>query len=381
MRYSQTCPVIFGEGAVNDLGSEAGKLGISKAVVITDEIISKGEGYKACIKSLKDAGIGVVEFTGCLADPPSDVVHEAAKIAKGASVNGVIGIGGGSCLDTAKGMNVLFNNPEPITQYFGKPPATPGYPLICVPTAGGTGSEVTGFGVLTNSQTGVKGPAVFSPASLAVLDPVLTVSAPPSITATTGMDAFSHAAEAMTSMAENPMSDLLAFEAIRLIAKSLPAAFDDGSDMQARTDLLLASNFAGIAFNDSMIHIGHAIAHSAGVQLHYPHGLGCALAMPVTMKYSAISKPDKVKAIGQAMGLSFDQNETPDQIGDKVSEACISLMKRVKIPSFKERGESRDDILGLIDLVMTDVGFVFLPSPLTREEVLDILGALYDDYQ
>lgn len=381
VRYSQTCPVIFGEGSVNELGNEAKGLGITKVIVITDEFIIKGDGYKTCIKSLKDAGIEVVEFTKCVADPPSDVVHEASRIAKEAKVNGVIGIGGGSSLDTAKGVNLLFNNPEPVTQYFGAPPQIPGFPLICVPTAAGTGSEVTIFGVLTNSQTGAKGPAVFSPASLAILDPVMTITAPPSVTASTGMDAFTHAAESMTSRTENPKADLLAFEAIRLIIKSLPKAFDDGSDIAARSDVLLASNFAGLAFNDAMVQFGHAIAHSMGVQFHTAHGVCCALAIPEAMKYSAKVKPNKVKMIGEAMGLCFGDSDSPGQIGDKVADACISLMKRVKIPSFKDLGISRDDLLGIVDLVMNDVGFLFIPAPISKEEVLGYLGSAYDNYQ
>ena len=380
MRYSQVCPVILGEGIVKELGSEAKKLGITKAFVVTDEIIAKGDGYKTCMSSLKDAGIETVEFTKCLPDPPSDVVHEASRIAKEAKVNGVVGIGGGSALDTAKGVNILFNNPEPVTQYFGAPPQKPGYPLICIPTAAGTGSEVTIPGVLTNSQTGAKGPAVFSPATLGILDPTMTITAPPSITATTGMDAFAHAAESMVTIAENPKSDLLACEAIKRITRSLPKAFDNGSDMDARTDMLIASNFAGIAFNDGMVQLAHAIGHSVGAKFHIPHGIGCALGIPVTMTYSATVKPDKVKMIGEAMGLSFGVDEGGEQIGGKVSAACANLMKRVKIPSFKELGYSRDDLLGIVDLVMSDVAFNFMPSSVSKEEVLAYLGSAYDDY-
>ena len=379
-RYTQTCPVIFGEGAAKEAGNEAKALGITKAIIITDEIISKTDGYKTCIGSLTEAGIEAVEFTKCILDPPSDIVHDASRMAKNAGVNGVIGIGGGSAMDTAKGVNVLFNNPEPVTQYFGAPPKFPGYPLICIPTTAGTGSEVTVIGVLTNSQTGQKGPAVFSRAALAILDPVMTVTAPPKVTAETGMDAFSHAAECMSTKKENPRSDLLALEAIRLITKSLPRAFDDGSDIKARADMLIASNFAGIAFNDANVLLGHAIAHSAGTRFSLPHGLCCALALPEAMKYSAKIRPEKIKMVGEAMGLSFVGNESPEEIGGKVADACIKLLKRVKIPSFKEMGIQRDDLLGTADLVMSDICFTYMPVPISREEVLGYLGAVYDNY-
>ncbi|MCL2336374.1 MAG: iron-containing alcohol dehydrogenase [Firmicutes bacterium] len=381
VRYSQVCPVIFGEGTSNELGNEAKNLGISKAIVVTDEFIIKGVGYQTCIKSLQEAGVGVVEYTQCQADAPSDVVHEAAKMAQEAQVNGVIGIGGGSSLDTAKGVNMLFNNPGPITQYFGQPPQKPGYPLICVPTTAGTGSEVTVFGVLKNSQTGEKGPAVFSPGSLALLDPLMTATAPPNVTAFTGMDAFTHAAESMTSKTENPKADLLALEAISLITRALPKAFANGNDLAARADMLLASNLAGIAFNDAMVNLGHAIAHSVGVRFHLPHGTGCALAIPVAMQYGAKVKPHKVKLIGQSMGLQLGESDSPEQIGNAVAAACRELMKKVQIPSFKELGVSRDDLLGIVDLVMSDIGFVFIPEPIAKEEVLSILGTAYDSYQ
>ena len=381
VRYSQTCPVVFGEGVVNDLGNQAKGLGISKVIVLTDEFIVKTDGYKTCIKSLKDAGVGVVEFTECIADSPSDVVHAASRLAKTEKVDGIVGIGGGSVLDTAKGVNLLFNNPEPVTDYFGAPPQKPGYPYICVPTTAGTGSEVTVFGVLMNSQTGAKGPAVFSPASLAILDPVMTVTAPPSITAATGMDAFAHAAEAMTSKTENPKADVLALDAIKRIAQSLPKAVANGNDMAARADLLLASNFAGIAFGDAMVQFGHAIAHSAGAKFHLAHGVCCALAVPTAMKYSAKVKPNKVKLIGEAIGLSFDAGDSPDVIGDKVADGIWKLLKTVQVPSFKELGVPRDEFLGLVDMVMSDIGFVFIPEAISKEDVLSYLEMTYDKYQ
>ena len=381
VKYTQVCPVIFGEGAVKDLGNQAKALGISKVIVLTDEPITKGDGYKACIQSLREADIGVVEFTQCIADSPTDVVVTASKLAKDEKVDGVVGIGGGSVLDTAKGVNLLFNNPGPITDYFGVPDLKPGYPYICIPTTAGTGSEVTAFGVLKNSQTGAKGPAVFSVAALAILDPVMTVTMPPSVTAATGMDAFAHAAEAMTSKTENQRADLLAFEAIKLIAKSLPKAVANGSDLAARADLLFASNLAGIAFNDAMIHFGHAIAHSAGVKFGLAHGLGCALGLPVTMEYAAKAKPNKVKLIGEAIGLSFGAGDSPEVIGNKVSDGIKSLLKTVKVPSFKDTGIARDDFLGMLDLVMSDVGFWFLPEPISEEDALRYLEIAYDGYQ
>ena len=332
VRFSPTCPVFFGEGVVNDLGNQVIGLGVSKVVVLTDEIIVKTDGYKLCIKSLKDVGIGVVEFTECIADSPSDVVHAASDLAKAEKVDGVVGIGGGSVLDTAKGVNLLFNNPAPVTDYFGVPAKKPGYPLICIPTTAGTGSEVTSVGVITNSQTGAKGPGVFSPVSLAILDPIMTVTLPPSITAATGMDAFSHAAEAMTSSIENPKADLLALDAIKRIAQSLPKAVENGNDMSARADLLLASNFGGLALSNALIQLGHAIAHSAGAKFHLSHGVCCALAIPVVMKYSAKVKTDKVKLIGEAIGLSFGADDNHDIIGDKVADGLWKLLKSVRIP-------------------------------------------------
>ena len=381
VKYTQACPVIFGEGAVKDLGNQAKDLGISKAIVLTDEPITKGDGYKTCIQSLKEADIGVVEFTQCAADSPTDVVVTASELAKKEKVDGVIGIGGGSVLDTAKGVNLLFNNPGSIVDYFGVPGLNPGYPLICIPTTAGTGSEVTLFGVLKNSQTGAKGPAVFSAATLAILDPMMTLTVPPPTTAATGMDAFAHAAEAMTSKTENPKADVLALEAIKLIAKSLPKAVADGGDMAARTDLLLASNFAGIAFGDAMIHLGHAIAHSAGVKFGLAHGLGCALGLPVAMEYAAKVKPNKVKLIGEAIGLSFGAGDSPEVIGNKVSEGIKNMLKTVKVPSLKDVGIARDDFLGMIELVMSDVGFWFLPEPISEEDALRYLEIAYDGYQ
>ena len=381
MRYGQFCPVIFGEGAINELGEEAKKLGMTKVVVVTDAIIAGTDGYKTCVNSLKNAGVDFVEFTGCLPDPPSDVVQEASRFAISSNVNGVIGIGGGSTLDTAKGVNLLFNNPEPITQYFGMGPQKPGYPLICIPTTAGTGSEVTPIGVITNTQTGDKGPGIFSFASLAIADPEMTLTAPPYVTATTGMDALSHAAEAMTSNCSNPKSDLLAIEAIKRITAALPKAFDDGTDIQARSDLLFGSNLAGIAFSDARLQLGHSMAAAVGMKFHLAHGLGCALSLQQAMKFAAKVIPERVKMVGEAMGISFTGDESPEQIGCIVSDECGALMKRVKIPSYKELGISRDDLLEAVDFAMNDACFSSIPAPLSRDEVIEYLGASYDDYQ
>ncbi len=185
-----------------------------------------------------------------------------------------------------------------------------------VVTTAGTGSESTGIGVVTDTENDIKN-SVIGVATLGILDPETTVTVPPETTAYTGMDAFAHAAEAITAKAPNPKSELLASDAIKRIVKYLPIAMEDGNNIEARGNLLLASNFAGIAFNDALVHLGHAIAHSIGAKFHLTHGAVCALALPEVMKYAAQVDASKVKIVGESMGITFNGEESSEQIGGK----------------------------------------------------------------
>ncbi|MBM7542324.1 iron-containing alcohol dehydrogenase [Amphibacillus cookii] len=378
-KYTQLCPIIFGNGSIQLVGEEAKNLGCKKVMLVSDETVSKLAGNTACKKSLFDSGIEVVSFNQVVPDPSDYIVNQGGELAKTEQIDGIVALGGGSVMDVGKAINVLVNNPLPINQYLGNPVYKPGVPLILIPTTAGTGSESTIMGVITDTVHNVKN-AVLCPATLGILDPEVTVSMPPSITAYTGMDAFAQAAEAITTKDPNPKSDLLAFEAIKKVTTYLPIAVSNGENMKAREELLLASNFAGIAFNDALVHLGHAISHTVGAAFHKTHGVICALAIPEVLKYSAKVRPDKVQLIGEAMGLSFKGTEGDDEIGEIVAGAIRELIKNIGIPSIKDLGISKDELVTLARKVTEDACFQYVPREPSKEELTGILETIYECY-
>jgi alcohol dehydrogenase class IV len=379
-RYAQTCPIIYGVGTIGVLGEEVKKLGCTKVMVVSDENVSKLKIYAKGKQSLLDAGLKIIEFTKVIPDPPDYIINEGGDIARAEKVDGIVAIGGGSPMDAAKGINVLVNNPGKVNQYFGNPFYTPGVPVIMVVTTAGTGSESTSVGVITDTVNNVKNSVIVN-ATLGILDPEATLDVPPEMTAATGMDAFAHAAEAITAKIPNPKSEALSVDAIKKIMANLPAAMADGTNIKARGNLLVASNFAGIAFNDALVHLGHAIAHSVGAKYHITHGIACALALPEVMNYAAAIDGEKVKIVGEAMGISFSGRESAGEIGEMVAQAIRDFIKKVRIKSVKALGISRNDLIAVTPMIFQDACYHFVPKELPKEEVDAILGNIYDNYQ
>jgi alcohol dehydrogenase class IV len=378
-RYGQVTPIVFGEGTIRQLGEETKKFGCSKVLLISDAGVVKTQAYELGKASLLEAGIQVVEFTKVLPDPPDYIVNEGGALAREKKVDGLVAIGGGSPIDAAKAINILVHNDPPISLYYGNPFYQPGLPLIVVPTTSGTGSEVTMVGVLTDTINDVK-TSVIGKADLGILDPLITISVPPSVTISTGMDAFAHACESITTKDPNPKSQLLAVDAIRRVCAYLERAVENGADVEARSQLMLASNFAGIAFNDALVHMGHAIAHSVGARFHIVHGNICAVALPEVMIYAAQVVPDRVRVVGEAIGLTFAPEATPETIGEETASWIRGYLSRLGVASLQKAGLSRDQLLSVADMVLTDPTYDFVPKVLTKEEVEVLLGKIYDHY-
>ena len=377
MRYSQSNPILYGPGEIKSLGPEAKAMGCTKVLLISGPTAPKRDAYKAGLKSLRDSGIDVVEFNEIPGDPPDYIIDKGGELAVRENVDGIVAIGGGSPMDAAKGINILLKNPPPINNYFGKS-FTPYVPIILVPTTAGTASEVNAICVVTDTKQHLKR-SVRCSATLGILDPELTLSMPPSTTATTAMDAFSHAAESITSKNWNPKSELLATKALSLIVANCRKAMDNPDDIEARSNLLLAANYAGIAFSSSMLHLGHGIAHSLGAKLHVVHGIGCALQIPEVMQFMANVKPDKVRVVGEAIGVQFDGTETPEQIGDMVAKAIRAFNRSVEIPSLASLGFSREEAVSCAELVPDDPVMNFIPVKITVPEIEKVIRAMYDN--
>lgn len=374
--------VIFGVHASDQVGENTKALGCTKVLCIYDKGVKDAGIVDPVVGNLEDAGLEVVQYGGVLPDPPDTMVNECGDLGRNEKVDGVVGVGGGSALDTAKAVNVMLGNPGRIVDYYfvpGRPDHRAGKPLVLIPTTSGTGSEITYVAVITNSSTnrkgGVKGAA--TRASLAIVDPLLTLGMPPELTAATGMDAFSHAIEAYTSAAHNMISDLLADKAIELVAQNLPEAVSNGNDVEVRTKMSFASLIAGMSFSDATPHFGHAFGHTLGNLHHIPHGVGCAIAQPVVVQIAAEVMPEKVRRIGELMGLNLERSLDSVGLAREVSRRIVDFGRRIGIPILRELNIKERDLPIIAEMMISDVCFQFVPVPLETDKVLELVKKIY----
>jgi alcohol dehydrogenase class IV len=382
--FEQLAPLLFGAGTINRLGERLRDFGCKKVICIYDGgVKAAGIGAKA-EATLKAAGIEYAVFDRVTSDPPAKMIDECADMARAERVDGVVGVGGGSSLDTAKAVAVLLENPSPVAQYLlpGKPPRMFRIktPLVLVPTTAGTGSEMTQISVISDTDRNLK-QAIFVRSSLAVVDPELTLSVPPAVTAYTGLDALAHAVESATGKTRNPHSEAYCLAAISLIAKNILVAYEDGSNLEARTNLALAANLAGIAFSNADSHVGHMLADALSLAFHTPHGVNCALATPATFSFTGAILPDVVRSICKAMGFPFADTATDETLGEEAADAMRALMRKLGIKSLKEMGISRQSVLDTADLVVNGVLAYNCPVAVDKATAEKLLALVYDRYQ
>lgn len=378
--YTQLCPVLFGEGAIAQTGELCRELGITRALIITDKTVRAAGIPARAEQTLKDFSIDYEVYDGVLMDSPDYTLTEGSQIAARMAAEAVIGIGGGSTLDTAKGIACLAGSGITIDELLSAPPSVrPQLPAILIPTTSGTGSESTKIAVVTNTKNHRK-TGIFAIPAYAVVDPSLTVGLDPHITMYTGMDAFSHAAEALSSaLIPNPHSDLLAYDAIRRIVKWLPAAVRDPEQPEARRQLALASNFAGKAFTDATVHLGHAMAHALGARYHIPHGIGCAWSSPVVIEYMADACPEKYRRVGEFLNTVMTGSD-PGILGREVAASLRSFMREIGVPSCADMGLTKAMVLECAeDTAREDLASFGQKVP-ERKEIYDLLERMYDAY-
>ncbi len=296
--FNTTASIRFGFGAIADLASAFTLNSGSTVFVVTDPGIMKANLLDRLLSPLQAAGIAAVVYDKVLADPPERIVQEAVELARSVGSNAVIGFGGGSSLDVAKLVSLLANSNEQLEDIYGVNNVKgKRLRLALLPTTAGTGSEVTPIAVVTTGVAEKKGVVsqVLLP-DLALLDPELTLSLPPIVTAATGVDAMVHAIEAHTSINtnNNPISKILARQALSTFGRSIRTAVKNGSDRVARGHMLLGSMLAGQAFANSPVAAVHALAYPVGGHCHVPHGISNALVLPHVLRFNANSCSDSL---------------------------------------------------------------------------------------
>ncbi|WP_027993900.1 iron-containing alcohol dehydrogenase [Sinorhizobium meliloti] len=281
--------ILFGAGASWEIVGLLKGCKAARVLLVTDKNVRAAGVTRKVEAAIAEAGIKLTVFDGVVADPPWHVIEAAAELCYERGCDAVLSIGGGSALDTAKLVAYLARNPDKLDDIYGVELATgERLPLVLVPTTAGTGSEVTPISIVTTPTNEKK--AVVSPRLIpdwAILDPELTLGLPPQVTAAAGIDAMVHAIEAYTSkIKKNPISDQLALKALALLSANLRKVYRDGSDLEARSEMLLGSMLAGMAFAHSPVAAVHALAYPIGAIFHVSHGLSNALVLPYVLEFN-----------------------------------------------------------------------------------------------
>lgn len=325
-----------GWGALGHLLEEVKRFGARRVLLVTDPFLKEIGMTKQVMDPLESAGLVVDVYTEVVPEPPLAIGEKLVEYARQNQSDLIVGLGGGSALDLAKLAGVITVHEGKVEDYLnltGTEKITKkGLPTILIPTTAGTGSEVTNISVLSLKTTKDVVTHDYLVADVAIVDPALTVSVPPKVTAATGVDALTHAVEAYISKNASPVSDALALQAIRLISRSLRTAVKDGQNVQARTDMSYGSYLAGLAFFNAGVAGVHALAYPLGGQFHIAHGDSNAVLLPYVMGYIRSSCEKRMKDIYDAMGFSSNGLSQ-----EEASYQCVGELKRlvedVGIPS------------------------------------------------
>ncbi len=367
----------YGIGVSEKLVHYLRELRAERILLVTDPGIEKSGILDPIEKQLKESGIHWTRFSEVEPNPKDYNVEKGASVAREDRSDCILAVGGGSPIDCAKAISVVAVQGENSRYYqdrsrIGKEVL----PIIAIPTTAGTGSEVTFGSVITDTKEHfkftIKSPLIGP--RVALLDPRLTLSMPKALTASTGMDALTHAIEGYTAKNAEPIGDAIALYAIELISKYLKRAFDNGEDLEARAGMLLGSTMAGIAFSHSDVAAVHCIAEALGAKYDSPHGVCNAVVLAPMMEYNMNYCQGKYAMVAKAMGISFVSEE---EGAFKAVEAVKKLAEDVELPSFRSLGIREGDMEELADNSAKNGSNKDNPRPMNREDYLSFMKDLY----
>ncbi len=374
-QYTNPTKIIFGENSVRETGLEVDALGGTRALVVTDEGIVKAGLAARVEEALGRRYAGT--YDRCVQDSGFHLVDEAAAFAREKEADILVSVGGGSVIDTAKGMAILLKEGGKLADYKGMQVLSrPQTPHVVVPTTAGTGSEVTWAAVIKDWDLNIKElvASYYLIPDRAILDPVLTAGLPAPLTAATGMDAFTHAVEAIHSIERQPITDGMALQAIKMIARFLPVCVEEGDNLTARGQQQIAATMAGIAFGNAQVCLAHSIAHALGALFGVPHGLANSIILPHVMRFNLEECPDRYALVAEAMGIDT-RGEDELSAGKAAIEAVTALTERIKLPQkLREAKVPEEELAKAAELALEDGDIIFNPRPvMDAEEVLNIL--------
>ena len=368
--------IVFGVGAALQTGSEAKRLGATRALIVTDQGVRKAGLCSAVERSLQQAGIEVAFFDGVLGNPVESNVHAGVKAFREANADIVVAVGGGSPLDVGKLVCLGVHHDRPLVDYDD---ATGGDqyitanvpPMLALPTTAGTGSEVGRSGVVT-LDTNHRKTVIFSPhllAKAALLDPELTRSMPAFVTAATGYDALTHCLEAYVAKGDHPMADGIALEGLRLVAQHLERATSHGADLTARGGMMKAAMMGAVAFQKGL-GACHSLAHPLSSECGLHHGLANALALPAVVEFNASAAAERLATVSSILG------------GDPTAQGCAVVLRalraKIGLPNgLKAAGVAHDKLDSLADLALQDACHTLNPRLCTRDDLRRLYEAAF----
>lgn len=368
--------VRFGAGSTETMGEEATKIGAKRALIVTDPGVYQTGITNPVKANLSKAKISVDVFSEAEPEPTYSKLNATAKELRKNNYDLLVAIGGGSSIDTAKGLSILFAHGGIGQDYGGteKVPG-PGVPLFACPTTAGTGSEVTNIAVFDDRERGLKEGIVsnYLLARIAFVDPTLTYGCPPKVTAASGMDALIHAIEGYTGNKATTFSDVVALKAMQLIMGNLRRAVKDGSDKEARNRMSEGALFGGMAFMNSGCAAVHALAFPLGSQFHVPHGVANAVLLPYVTEYNLSANLTRYAMVAKMLGVPME-GLSDEEAAEKGLQAAKALAADIGIPThLRELGVPKEALEGLATATMNVTRLLANnPKPLTLDDVRGI---------
>lgn len=368
---------VVGTNVLGEAAPLLKKMG-NKAFIVTGRHVAVSDMMKQLTALLDENGIGCVIFDGITGEPTDTMIEKGVEMLKSSGCDFIIGIGGGSPLDSAKAIAAMAVNEGSIADYNGKEITGEILPLAAIPTTAGTGSEATKFTVITDSEKGIKmllKGDVLVP-KLAIVDSSFTVGAPKSVTSATGLDALTHAVEAYTSRKAFSMTDTLAVSAVKRIMKYLPIAYRELDNSLAREQMSIAALEAGICINNSSVTIVHGMSRPIGALFHVPHGMSNAMLLKECLSFAVSGAYEKFANLGRETGVASD-SDSDETATEKFIDSLQSICDVCEIPTLEQYGIDRDEYYSKISKMATDAVASGSPANTVKEVTVDDCIEIY----
>lgn len=372
---------VVGTNVLGEAAPLLKKMG-NKAFIVTGRHVAVSDMMKQLTALLDENGIGCVIFDGITGEPTDTMIENGVEMLKSSGCDFIIGIGGGSPLDSAKAIAAMAVNEDSIADYNGKEITGEILPLAAIPTTAGTGSEATKFTVITDSEKGIKmllKGDVLVP-KLAIVDSSFTVGAPKSVTSATGLDALTHAVEAYTSRKAFSMTDTLAVSAVKRIMKYLPIAYREPDNSLAREQMSIAALEAGICINNSSVTIVHGMSRPIGALFHVPHGMSNAMLLKECLSFAVSGAYEKFANLGRETGVASD-SDSDETAAEKFIDSLQSICDVCEIPTLEQYGIDRNEYYSKISKMATDAVASGSPANTVKEvtvnDCIEIYKKLY----